>query len=91
MEDYDIDSLSETLALAKKMLRNRSREQIIDSTYSRYALDEDMDNLPKWFVEDEKKHNFKTLPVTKEEIDAEKERLKMINSKAPKKVIINLS
>lgn len=26
MEDYDIDSLAETLAVAKKMLRNRTRE-----------------------------------------------------------------
>lgn len=26
MEDYDIDSLAETLAIAKKMLRNHPRE-----------------------------------------------------------------
>lgn len=37
IEDYDLDSLAETLALAKKMLRKRNREEIIDSTYSRYA------------------------------------------------------
>lgn len=36
-EHYDIDNLAETLALAKKMLRKRAREDIIDSTYSRYA------------------------------------------------------
>ncbi len=29
MEDYDVDSLAETLAMAKKMLRNRPREEII--------------------------------------------------------------
>jgi len=26
MEDYDVDSLAETLALAKKMLRKRTRD-----------------------------------------------------------------
>lgn len=66
-EDFDIDNLAETLALAKKMQRKRAREDIIDSTYSRYAF-EDQDALPAWFAEDEKRHNFKHLPVTKEEI-----------------------
>lgn len=67
MEDYDIDTLAETLCLAKKMLRKRAREEIIDSTFSRYAH-EDHDDLPNWFTDDEKKHNFKHLPVTKEAI-----------------------
>lgn len=86
MEDYDIDSLSETLAIAKKMIHARSRNQIIESSYSRFAF-EDQDNLPKWFVQDEKAHNFKMPPVTKEEVQAEKERLLAINSKAPKKIL----
>jgi hypothetical protein len=51
MEDYNIDDLAETLVLAKKMLRNRGREEIIESTYSRFNF-EDHDNLPKWFAED---------------------------------------
>jgi len=38
MEDYDIDSLAETLAVAKKMLRNRNREDIIDASYGRYTF-----------------------------------------------------
>ncbi len=29
MEDYNIDSLAETLAIAKKMLRNGSKEEIV--------------------------------------------------------------
>jgi xylose isomerase len=36
MEDYNIDDLAETLALAKKMLRNRSRDEIIDNSYRGY-------------------------------------------------------
>lgn len=74
------------MALAKKMQRKRAREDIIDSTYSRYAF-EDQDNLPTWFIEDEKRHSFKHLPITKEEFNAEKERLMAINRRAPKKII----
>lgn len=86
MEDYDIDSLAETLAVAKKMLRNRSREEILDASYSRYTF-EDHDELPGWFTDDEKKHNFKSMPITKEEYLREKNRLLAINARAPKKVL----
>ena len=65
MEDYDLDSLAETLVIAKKMLRNQSRQDIIDQSYRGFSF-EDHDDLPKWFAEDEKKHNFKKLPITKE-------------------------
>lgn len=67
IEDYDVDSLAETLAIAKKMVRKRSSQAIINNSYSRHAV-EDYDTLPKWFVEDEKKHSYKMLPVTKEEV-----------------------
>jgi len=40
MEDYNIESLAETLAIAKKMLRKRNQEDIIDSTYNRYATED---------------------------------------------------
>jgi|JI6StandDraft_1071083.scaffolds.fasta_scaffold01793_14 AdoMet-dependent rRNA methyltransferase SPB1 len=86
MEDYDIDSLAETLAVAKKMLRNRTREEILDASYSRYTF-EDHDELPSWFTDDEKKHNYKSMPITKEEYLREKNRLLAINARAPKKVL----
>ncbi len=51
----DIEDLAANLALAKKMLRKKDREAIIESSYSRYALEEeDFENLPNWFLEDEK-------------------------------------
>ena len=68
MEDYDIESLAETLAIAKKMLRVRQREDIIDGSYSRFSF-EDHEDLPNWFTDDEKKHNYKSLPITKEEFE----------------------
>lgn len=37
------------------MLRKKDREEIINSSYSRYALDEgDEENLPSWFLEEER-------------------------------------
>ena len=40
MDDYNIDSLAETLAIAKKMLRNKTREDIIDSSYGRFTFED---------------------------------------------------
>jgi DNA-directed RNA polymerase subunit E'/Rpb7 len=42
------------LALARKMLNGRSRTDILDGAYHRYAF-HDAD-VPKWFYEDEKRH-----------------------------------
>lgn len=36
LEDYDIDDLATNLVLAKKMLRKKTREQIIENSYNRF-------------------------------------------------------
>ena len=84
-EDYTEDDLALNLALAKKMLRKKDRDEIIEESYSRYAVHSDED-APVWFKEDEAQHNFKTLPITKEEYDAEKKRINDINNRPVKKV-----
>jgi AdoMet-dependent rRNA methyltransferase SPB1 len=38
-------------------------------------------------VDDEKRHNFKKLPISKEEFRQEKERLMAINARVPKKIL----
>ncbi len=86
-EDYDFDDLAENLALAKKMIRTKHREVIINSTYNRYSYNDEDTNLPSWFLDDEKKHNVMNLPITKEEVQVVKERLMAINSRQPKKVL----
>lgn len=55
LEDYEIDDLATNLALAKKMMRKKTREQIINNSFGREKYD-DQGELPKWFVEDEDKH-----------------------------------
>jgi AdoMet-dependent rRNA methyltransferase SPB1 len=82
----DSDAIAETVAIAKEMLRKKRREEIIDSSYNRYAFDDEKNSLPIWFKEDEDKHSRPQLPVTREMINAEKERMKEFNLKTPKKV-----
>lgn len=84
-EEYDTDSKCEMLAVAKKMLRKRKREEIMDDGYNKRMFD-DQGLLPSWFAEDEKRHNQPLKPVTKEEIDAEKARFREINARPAKKV-----
>ena len=44
----------QVLALARKMMDGRSKQDILDSSYHRYAFHDS--NVPKWFYEDEKRH-----------------------------------
>ena len=57
------------LALAEQMfLSKRAREDIIDGAYNRYTNRDEGLDLPDWFVDDEEKHFFKILPVTKQQV-----------------------
>lgn len=73
--DYDAEELAENMVLGRKMLRKRNREDIIDASYNKYAYDEDDHELPDWFKEDELKHRFSIMPITKVEVDEEKRRI----------------
>ncbi|CAN6446667.1 unnamed protein product [Victoria cruziana] len=81
---YDTDCKAEILAYAKKMLRKKQRENILDNAYGRYMFDDE--GLPSWFVEEEKKHCQPMKPVTKEEIEAMKVRFREIDARPSKKV-----
>lgn len=82
--DYDTDTKCETLAFAKKMLSKKKRNEIIDDAYNKYMFDDE--GLPKWFVDDEKRHYQPLKPITKEEVDAIKAQFKEINARPAKKV-----
>eukprot|EP00252_Welwitschia_mirabilis_P024648 TRINITY_DN7374_c0_g1_i1.p1 TRINITY_DN7374_c0_g1~~TRINITY_DN7374_c0_g1_i1.p1 ORF type:complete len:865 (-),score=208.62 TRINITY_DN7374_c0_g1_i1:464-2989(-) len=82
--EYDTDTKAEILAFAKKMLRKKQREDIIDAAYNRYTFDDE--HLPEWFEEDEKKHNQPQKPITKEEVEAMKAQFKEIDARPAKKV-----
>ena len=82
----DSDDMAETRALAKLMLRKKTRNELLDGSYNRYATFDDENVLPSWFLEDEKKHFKANLPITKEMVAAEKAILKEYDARPSKKV-----
>ncbi|CAH8665689.1 unnamed protein product [Dicrocoelium dendriticum] len=59
----------EEKALALRLIRSaKSRRELIESNYHRMQFFEDPSELPDWFVDDERKHMRKPLPITKEEL-----------------------
>ncbi|CAI8498735.1 unnamed protein product [Hanseniaspora opuntiae] len=73
-------TLAHELALGQK-----TKHDLIDETYNRYSS-RDRENLPEWFVQDEKEHTKINKPITKEAAMAIKERLKALNARPIKKV-----
>ena len=69
----DSDEIAEIRAIAKKMLRKKTRDQMIEDSYNRFTFNENEAELPTWFVEDESKHHRKFINLTKEEVAIEKE------------------
>jgi len=82
----DSDDIAETRAIAKIMLWKKQREELIDKSYNRYSFFDDENNLPDWFVEDESVAHKPKIPVTKEQIAAEKLALQEFNARPTKKV-----
>ncbi|PAN18094.1 hypothetical protein PAHAL_3G177600 [Panicum hallii] len=83
-DDLDDYKKAEVLAYAKKMLRKKQREQILDDAYNKYMFDDE--GLPNWFVEDEKRHTQPMKPVTREEVAAMRAQFKEIDARPSKKV-----
>jgi AdoMet-dependent rRNA methyltransferase SPB1 len=81
----DPENRAKVLAIGTKMLDKKSKRDIMEAGWNRFSYNDD--GLPKWFVEDEQKHVFVQLPVTKEEVQGERARYKEINARPARKVL----
>lgn len=81
----DSDFIAETRCLAKKLLRKKDRDRMIEDSYNRFVTYDD-ENTPVWLEEDEKKHYRPNINLTKEEVRIEKDAVKAWNCRPSKKV-----
>ncbi|PHT54886.1 hypothetical protein CQW23_03372 [Capsicum baccatum] len=80
----DINGKAEILCAGKKMTLKRQTELMIDDGCNKYMFHDE--GLPKWFIDEEKRHRQPVKPVTKEEVAAMKAQFKAINACPAKKV-----
>lgn len=75
----------EGLAIGTLMVRSqKAKRDIIDAGYNRYTFNDE--GLPKWFVEEETKHNRKQMPETAEMVAEYRAQMKAVNARPIKKV-----
>ncbi|KAG2282459.1 hypothetical protein Bca52824_053679 [Brassica carinata] len=56
---------------------------MLDYAYNKYMFDDQ--GLPKWFLDEEKRHRRAVKPITKEEVNAVKAQFREINVRPTKK------
>ncbi|GAV50569.1 hypothetical protein ZYGR_0Y00110 [Zygosaccharomyces rouxii] len=84
-QDVEIATV-EAMTLAHQLaLGHKTKHDLVDEGFNRYAF-RDQDNLPEWFLEDEKQHSKINRPITKEAAAALKEKMKALNARPIKKV-----
>ncbi|SCU95457.1 LAFA_0G00518g1_1 [Lachancea sp. 'fantastica'] len=84
-KEIDIATV-EAMTLAHQLaLGQRTKHDLVDEGFNRYAF-RDNENLPDWFLEDERSHSKINRPITKEAALAIKEKMKALNARPIKKV-----
>ncbi|CAG8608225.1 19166_t:CDS:10 [Cetraspora pellucida] len=77
---------AEAITLAQQLVnRQKTKYDLIDEGFHRTTYN-DREGLPEWFLDDEKQHNKLNMPVTKEAVQAIRERMKALNARPIKKV-----
>ncbi|KAM6163064.1 pre-rRNA 2'-O-ribose RNA methyltransferase FTSJ3 [Rhynchocyon petersi] len=77
----------EGLALGAIIVSSKkAKRDLIDNSFSRYTFNEEEGELPEWFVQEEKQHRIKQLPIDKKEVEHYRKRWREINARPIKKV-----
>lgn len=67
-------------------LPKKAKRDLIDNSFNRYAFNEEEEELPEWFVQEEKQHRIRQLPLDKKEVEHYRKRWREINARPIKKV-----
>ena len=79
-----LDEIAEIQAIGSLMTHKKSRLEVIEAGFNRYARD-DPEDLPDWFLEEEEKFTRKQLPLTKELMQQYRAKLREINARPIRK------
>ena len=84
-QDIDIATV-EAMTLAHQLaLGQKTKHDLVNEGFNRYTF-RDTENLPDWFIEEEKQHSKINRPITKEAALAIKEKMRALNARPIKKV-----
>ncbi|QLQ78681.1 hypothetical protein HG537_0B00310 [Torulaspora globosa] len=84
-KDIDIATV-EAMTLAHQLaLGQKTKHELMDEGFNRYSF-RDSENLPAWFVDEEREHSKINRPITKEAAIAIKQKMKALNARPIKKV-----
>ncbi|KAK9766680.1 AdoMet-dependent rRNA methyltransferase spb1 [Basidiobolus ranarum] len=83
--DYGLIT-AEAITLAQQLAnREKTKSDLIDDGFNKSTF-RDAQGLPEWFVDDERKHSKPNVPVTKEAMNALREKMKALDARPIKKI-----
>ncbi|KAM3619109.1 uncharacterized protein V6R79_003127 [Siganus canaliculatus] len=78
---------AEGLALGCEVATSKKKARdLVDNSFHRYAHSEEPWQIPEWFLQDERKHRKKPMPVTREMVEEYKQKWKEIDARPIKRV-----
>ncbi|XP_008291921.1 pre-rRNA 2'-O-ribose RNA methyltransferase FTSJ3 [Stegastes partitus] len=78
---------AEGLALGCQIATSKKRARdLVDSSFHRFANSDEPWEVPEWFLNDERKHRKKPVPVTKDMVEEYKQKWREIDARPIKRV-----
>lgn len=78
---------AEGLALGAQIATSKKRARdLVDDSFHRFATSDQAWEVPEWFLNDERKHRKKPVPVTREMVEEYKQKWKEIDARPIKRV-----